>query len=170
MFKKITFIAGTVLIVGLGVGTLRSSKVELKKPPLTDKLFTRGETLYTQNCTSCHGAQGDGLGKAAYLLYPKPRNFKEGLFRLVSTSDQQPSNNDLFNSITRGMPGSAMPPWNQLPEEDRWGLVYYVRYLTELGKEASSGNITEEQIKQGVSPETKLRLAGIDANPESTTK
>jgi mono/diheme cytochrome c family protein len=156
---------GFVLMCGVSI--VRSSKPELKKAPLTPQLFSKGETLYNQNCASCHGAGGDGQGKAAYLLYPKPRNFKEGLFRLVSTTDQQPTNVDFFNSITRGMPGSGMPPWSHLAEEDRWSLAYYVRYLTELGKEASSGNITEEQIKKGVSAETKLRLAGIDANPES---
>lgn len=90
-------------------------------------LLERGRTAYAKQCVACHGAKGDGEGEAAYLLYPRPRDFTSGQFRLVSTWDGVPTDEDLFRTISRGMPGSAMPSWAQLPEETRWGLVHYVK-------------------------------------------
>ncbi len=44
-----------------------------------------GQLTYDKECVACHGADGDGLGEAAYLLYPRPRDFTTGRFRLIST-------------------------------------------------------------------------------------
>ncbi len=104
---------------------------ELKAPPSSLKLIALGKQIYTQQCAACHGAQGRGDGEAAYLLYPKPRNLVAGNFRLISTWDGVPTDEDLFNTISRGMPGSAMPSWGHLPVEQRWALVYYVKSLSE---------------------------------------
>ena len=90
-----------------------------KKPSVTEKIFKRGEVLYQKQCSVCHGALGAADGKAAYLLYPKPRDFIRDKFRLVSTKDMQAADEDLFQTIGRGMPGSAMPPWEHLTAEDR---------------------------------------------------
>lgn len=104
------------------------------QPALTPALAERGKVLYAKQCLPCHGATGRGDGKAAYLLYPKPRDFASLRFRLVSTENKIPSDADLFASITRGLPGSGMPSWAQLSEEDRWSLVYEVRRLARVGK------------------------------------
>jgi DMSO reductase family type II enzyme heme b subunit len=71
--------------------------------------------------------KGDGEGAAAYLLYPRPRDFTRANYRLVSTADGVPADEDLLRTITRGMPGSSMPSWAHLPEEDRRALVAYVK-------------------------------------------
>jgi len=89
----------------------------------------RGRELFARHCTVCHGETGRGDGAAAYLLYPAPRNFASGRFRLVSTTNGIPTQGDLIDSIRRGMPGSAMPPWEWLAEEDLWSLALFVRYL-----------------------------------------
>jgi mono/diheme cytochrome c family protein len=104
---------------------------ELKAPKLSPKLLALGKQIYAQQCAACHGADGRGGGPAAYLLYPKPRNFVAANYRLVSTWERMPTDQDLFNTITRGMPGSAMPSWGHLPEEQRWALAYYVKSLAE---------------------------------------
>jgi mono/diheme cytochrome c family protein len=104
---------------------------ELKPPPASPKLLALGKQIYAQQCAACHGPQGRGDGEAAYLLYPKPRNFVAANYRLVSTWDRVPTDQDLFDTITRGMPGSAMPSWGHLPAEQRWALVYYVKSLSE---------------------------------------
>src|SRR3990172_2942411 len=44
-----------------------------------------GRTTYVKQCPPCHGAEGRGDGEAAYLLYPRPRNFTTARFKLVST-------------------------------------------------------------------------------------
>lgn len=90
-------------------------------------LLKLGQQAFAKNCVPCHGAKGDGQGTAAYLLYPKPRNFVLAKFRLVSTWDYTPTDEDLFRTISRGMPGSAMPSWSHLTEETRWGLVHYIK-------------------------------------------
>ena len=91
------------------------------------ELLALGKGLYDKQCAACHGLTGRGDGEAAYLLYPKPRDFTTGNYRLVSTWERVPTDEDLFRTISRGMPGSAMPSWGHLREEERWGLVHYVK-------------------------------------------
>lgn len=95
---------------------------------VTDEL-TRGQTLFARQCALCHGENGDGGGRFAYLMNPRPRNFLKGKFKLVTTQNRIPSDEDLLRVITRGMPGSAMPPWGHLPTADLKALVAYVRHL-----------------------------------------
>lgn len=83
----------------------------------------RGTVLFGKYCALCHGENGDGAGKFAYLMNPRPRNFRQGDFKLVTTVNQVPSDDDLLRTISRGMPGSAMPPWGHLPEADLRALV-----------------------------------------------
>jgi DMSO reductase family type II enzyme heme b subunit len=92
--------------------------------------FGRAPKIYQKQCASCHGGEGLGDGEAAYLLFPRPRDFSLGRFRLVTTEKGIPNDQDLFDAISYGMPGSAMPPWEHLSEKDRWDLVDYVRKLT----------------------------------------
>jgi cytochrome c oxidase cbb3-type subunit 2 len=82
-----------------------------------------GKQLYAQHCQACHGEQGDGNGPAARCLYPRPRNFGEAKFRLVSTNNGIPTDQDLMATITRGMPGSAMFPFGHLSEAGLIALV-----------------------------------------------
>jgi mono/diheme cytochrome c family protein len=96
-------------------------------PPASPDLLALGRKTYEKECAACHGRSGDSEGEAAYLLYPRPRDFTSGQFRLVSTWDGVPTDEDLFRTISRGMPGSAMPSWGHLPERTRWGLVHYVK-------------------------------------------
>jgi mono/diheme cytochrome c family protein len=96
-------------------------------PAASPDLLALGKTVYDKQCAACHGASGRGDGEAAYLLYPKPRDFTSGNYRLVSTWERVPTDEDLFRTISRGMPGSAMPSWGHLPEAERWGLVHYVK-------------------------------------------
>jgi len=37
--------------------------------------LARGRALFAKQCAICHGDQGDGAGKFAYLMNPRPRNF-----------------------------------------------------------------------------------------------
>ena len=95
------------------------------------ELLALGKRVYEKQCVACHGADGRGEGEAAYLLYPKPRDFAAAKYVLVSTWDRVPTDEDLFRTISRGMPGSAMPSWGHLIEEERWGLVHYVKSFAE---------------------------------------
>lgn len=127
MRRFIFFTAGVCLLVF--ASHLIATAQEIRTP--SPKLLALGKQIYGKQCAACHGVSGRGDGEAAYLLFPKPRNFVTASYRLVSTWDRVPTDQDLFNTITRGMPGSAMPSWGHLPEEQRWALVYYIKSFAE---------------------------------------
>jgi mono/diheme cytochrome c family protein len=102
--------------------------------------LAQGARLYGSYCAQCHGDKGGGDGPAAKFLQPKPRNFGEGKFRLISTANRAPSDADLLFVLEHGMPGSAMFPFAHLAESERQTLVLYVRQLTRSG--------VEERIKR----------------------
>ncbi|MGA4644418.1 ethylbenzene dehydrogenase-related protein [Limisphaera sp. 4302-co] len=139
-------------IAGLLVGVWMGSAASATEggAPMSD--LTLGRRLYEQHCAPCHGVNGDGQGPAAVWLYPKPRNFSAGVFKIQSTPPGTlPSDEDLFRSITRGLPGSAMPGFGYLSETQRWALVGYVKYLTAYTNAGGRRiNRFEEQAAAGV--------------------
>ena len=44
-----------------------------------------GHAIYQRNCLHCHGATGDGLGVTAPFLFPRPRDFRRGIYKFTST-------------------------------------------------------------------------------------
>ncbi|MEX0704362.1 MAG: ethylbenzene dehydrogenase-related protein [Planctomycetales bacterium] len=92
----------------------------------SDAERAQAKALYSRNCAACHGPDGGGDGIAAGFMFPKPRNFHRGLFRLVTTSNSVPTVEDLERMLARGMPGSAMPPWPNLSEAERLLLARQV--------------------------------------------
>lgn len=96
-------------------------------------LTESGADLYARHCAACHGQSGDGQGVAAAYLFPKPRDFRAGRFRLVSTTNRRPSRDDLLAVLKRGMPGSSMPPWNHLSDAALNALVDEVLRLHRIG-------------------------------------
>lgn len=83
--------------------------------------------LYARLCAPCHGAEGRGDGPGAYLLVVPPRDFHAAQYRLVSTHERVPTDDDLLAAITRGLAGTPMPSWATLPEADRRALVGFVK-------------------------------------------
>ncbi|MBI3469528.1 MAG: c-type cytochrome [Planctomycetes bacterium] len=104
-----------------------------------------GRQLYARHCAACHGERGDGLGIAAAYLFPKPRDLRVGRFRLVSTSNNVPSGADLHGVLLRGMPGSIMPPWAHLAQNERDALVSEVMRLRREGAQEQYIAVMKEQ-------------------------
>lgn len=91
-------------------------------------LLLRGETSYRMYCAGCHGVKGDGNGPAALRLITKPRDFTKGIYKFRSTnSSSLPLDADLHRTITRGLPGSSMPAFPLIPEQERVALVEYIK-------------------------------------------
>ncbi|MBI3011433.1 MAG: cytochrome c [Candidatus Omnitrophica bacterium] len=95
----------------------------------------RGKVLYKKECTLCHGAAGKGDGPAAPFVVPKPRDFTKGIFKIRSTPFL-PTDRDLFETISGGMPGTLMPSFTYLSVKERQALVAYVRSLSRKFEEA----------------------------------
>jgi mono/diheme cytochrome c family protein len=91
--------------------------------------------LYREHCAHCHGITGDGAGPTALALYPYPRDFRLGKYKFKSTPLRRPpTDDDLVRIIRQGIPGSAMPAFTTLPEDEVLALVDYVKYLTIRGE------------------------------------
>jgi mono/diheme cytochrome c family protein len=83
------------------------------------------EDLSNPSCVACHGKKGDGRGQLADQFDPPPRNFA-----CAATIDGVPDG-QLHWIIKNGSPGSAMPPFDYLTDEEIWQLVIYLRSLTD---------------------------------------
>ncbi len=94
----------------------------------------RAATLFTRHCAACHGPRGAADTVLVQYLRPAPRDFAAGVFHLVSTANGIPTDTDLLRTLERGLPGSTMPSFDWLPEEDLRGLVRYVRHLAIEGR------------------------------------
>ncbi len=124
-WSKTVRLRSTCLIAVGSVILLASSGVpaEAQRPTPAEV----GKQLYTQHCAACHGETGDGNGTAARFLSPKPRNFRAGYYRLVSTQNGVPTVDDIVAVLDRGMPGSSMPPWPALGDVERRLLAAYIK-------------------------------------------
>lgn len=113
-----------------------------------------GRVIYEQHCAACHGVNGAGDGPAAVWLYPKPRHFNSGLFKIRSTpSTFLPTDDDLLQVITRGMPGSSMPSFTYLSMAERRDVVQYVKHLTAyIDPTGRRINFFEEALAKGRVP------------------
>ncbi len=87
-----------------------------------------GAGLYRRFCIGCHGANGDGNGENAQWVDPKPRDLTLAVFKCRSTpTGTLPTDEDLFNNITRGFVTTTMPPWKPLTEQERANLIAMVK-------------------------------------------
>jgi mono/diheme cytochrome c family protein len=73
----------------------------------------------------CHGKDGDGRGQLSGQFDPPPRNFA-----CAATIDGIPDG-QLHWIIKNGSPGTAMPSFDYLNDEEIWQLVIYLRSMTD---------------------------------------
>ena len=79
--------------------------------------------LFQNDCSSCHGLEGQGDGVLAKQLVPEPTNFADHE-RALNRSIL-----GLYDVISGGLDGTAMPAFNQLSPKQRWSLAFYVGSL-----------------------------------------
>ncbi len=121
------------------IGERRAEPARARKVPEANPVgysadsVKRGKEVFARRCYGCHGRLGDGKGPNAPEMLPRPRNLTTGLF-FTRLSDAR-----LFESITYGIVGTGMPAWDVLPEEQRWDLVNYVRFLSSTGPASGKG-------------------------------
>jgi mono/diheme cytochrome c family protein len=103
--------------------------------PVGSDMQGRSRGLYREHCVHCHGISGDGVGPMAYFLNPYPRDFRRGTYKFKSTpKSEKPTHADLRRVLQNGIPGTAMPSYQALPEWELDAVVHYVKYLSIRGE------------------------------------
>ncbi len=95
---------------------------------VTPALLTRGQERFRVFCAPCHGLSGYGDGLVARRAdrlqegtWTPPASFHTDVVRQLPAGQ-------LFSTITNGV--RSMPSYGaQIPPEDRWAIVAYVRAL-----------------------------------------
>lgn len=121
---------------------------------------------YKRYCAGCHGDLGDGNGENAVWLDPKPRDFTMAIFKCRSTlTGMLPTDEDLFNTVGRGLTNTNMPIWNTFSNQQRADLVAYVKTFSPRWEKEKPGEpisipaeppVTIESISHGKYLFTKL--------------
>ncbi len=79
----------------------------------------QGETVFAANCSGCHGADGHGRTEGGLALRPVPFDLID--FRLPAR--------EVWRVLAQGVPGTAMPAWNDLPGSQFRAVGDYVLSL-----------------------------------------
>jgi len=153
-----TALAGSIGALRLFAGEATAQP----KPPKGD--VAQGKALYEKKCAVCHGLDGKGNGPAEFVLFPKPRDFTSGIFKIRSTATL-PTDSDLLRTITEGIPGTSMPSWASLSETDRWDLVAFVKGLSLRFAEEKTGATV--QIPKAPAQSQKLLALGKEYYKEA---
>jgi len=140
---------------------------------------------YRRYCAGCHGDLGDGNGENAVWLDPKPRDFTIATFKCRSTlTGTLPTDQDLFNTIKRGLTNSNMPIWNTFSNQQRADLVAYIKIFSPRWDKEKAGEpikvpaeppVTIQSISHGKALFTKLECwkchgpAGKGDGPSAAT-
>jgi mono/diheme cytochrome c family protein len=114
---------------------------------------------YRRYCVGCHGDLGDGNGENAVWLDPKPRDFQLGIFKCRSTpTGTLPTDEDLYDTIARGLDRSNMPQWNTLTKDERADLVAWIKHYSPRWQNEKAGapiqippepEVTPDRVKAG---------------------
>jgi DMSO reductase family type II enzyme heme b subunit len=92
-----------------------------------------GQALYDLRCEQCHGPDGAADGAAAEFVYPRPRVFKDNsVYKFAVTPDGViPTDDDLYKVIAEGIPGTSMPAFTILDDQETWDLVALIKSWSE---------------------------------------
>lgn len=123
------------LLIGLGgLSYAEDSPTEAQ----SGKMF--GQQIYEKRCAHCHGIEGRGDGPAAERFRPPPANFARAKYKYASTQkDELPTDDDLFLTISRGLPGTGMPAWGEvLSKEEMLSVIQYIKTFSNKFAEAEA--------------------------------
>jgi mono/diheme cytochrome c family protein len=104
-----------------GVDPATGEPVEQSPLPVTMTNLQRGQERYDIYCTPCHGLAGDAKGIVVQRGFVPPTDFHQEMVR-------EYTDGHLFQVISEGI-RNMKPYGGQIPVEDRWRIVQYVRAL-----------------------------------------
>ena len=136
----------TALVAALAVGAFTVGATGM--PAQSAGNPARGRQVYERYCIQCHGARADGAGEVARWSQPKPRDFRQGVFKFSSTPyGFLPTTADLERVIQNGLYGTRMPPFAALSTRERRDVIAYLQSLSERWRTEGPGTpiaVTEE--------------------------
>ncbi len=99
---------------------------------VTAAVMARGQERFNIFCSACHGLAGQGDGMIVRRGFRRPTSFHDERLRQVPPGY-------VYDVITNGF--GAMPDYAaQIPVEDRWAIVAYVRAL-QRSQHATIGDV-----------------------------
>ncbi|MBI1310297.1 c-type cytochrome [bacterium] len=132
--------------------------LKLKERDTELRRLRHGRDLYEEQCRQCHGTSGDGNGPAAGFMYPRPRDYRAGIFKFTTTPyGAKPRRVDLLRTVERGVSGTSMPTFRLLPKSDREAIVDYVLLLTHRG-EVETRLALEAEFEEEIDPDVVPEL------------
>src|SRR5437879_5207049 len=121
-----------------------------------------GKKVYRRYCVLCHGADGDGTGENAMWIDPKPRDFTLAVFKCRSTpSGTLPTDQDLFEAMSRGFVTTNMPPWLPLIRQNRADAVAYIKTFSPKWRTLKAGTPITIPPEPAAAIESILRGRGL---------
>jgi mono/diheme cytochrome c family protein len=113
--------------------------------PVTAELVQRGRLRFNIYCAPCHGRAGDGDG----LVSKRANELQQGTWvpptSLHADHVRTQPVGQLYHAIANGV--RKMPAYgSQIPVEDRWAIVVYVRAL-QRSQNASSTDVPPEELE-----------------------
>ncbi len=110
--------------------------------PVTEALLNRGQERYDIYCATCHGLGGAGDG----MIARRADKLAQGTWTPPTDLAAQPvidrQHGYLYNVIANGV--RNMPAYgHQIPPQDRWAIVAYVRAL-QRARTATMDDVPEE--------------------------
>jgi len=123
---------------GIYLADLR--KVGEKLEPVLEASSTSGKpepieggyALYRKHCLHCHGVAGAGDGPTAAFLFPRPRDYRPGIYKFTSTNpvNAKPSRDDLRKTLLYGLHGTSMPGFEAIMTPSQ--IEQVIDYMTFL--------------------------------------
>jgi mono/diheme cytochrome c family protein len=118
----------------------------------------RGKAVYERYCVSCHGERGDGAGEYAPHATPRPRDFRQGIFKWRSTpSGALPLASDLERTIRDGVYWTLMPSWYPLGTRARLDVIAYIETFSPRWKAEPPGAPLPIPPEPSHTPESVVR-------------
>jgi len=93
---------------------------------MTDEVLLTGQKYYDTNCMVCHGQKGDGKGPVGLMMPNHPP-------ALTTDKVKGWADGQIFQVITVGQ-GTMGPYASHIPQQYRWQVVNYIRYLQKTEK------------------------------------
>jgi mono/diheme cytochrome c family protein len=105
------------------------------KPTGRSEVVEGGFALYRKHCLHCHGVSGDGNGPTSAFLWPRPRDYRKGVYKFTSTTGQKPTRDDLKRIVLNGVGNSSMPSFEALMTKGEiQQVIDYVIFLSVRGE------------------------------------